>query len=310
MRLIRQNGTYAFEDDGKDPTVATAKEQFPAYLEAVPRYLAALEPAFQKAKERCEFEFLMSLLRVRGLQDAGWDPYETTIRAIPALKQASERADSFEARRHIGLVMYCHILEASEPYELLSNLIGVAVGERFKTQRFPRKIMPTKKIESLAKQAQEAGMPQVAQPLQELWDRDVRNAISHSDYSIYGSEVRILSPSKILAKDEVGKLINGSLAYHDALEGQYNNAIAAYTEPKRIRVHPGFSRVPGREEYAVVIVRQGHGAVGLKHGWRREELSEEGNRITWLVGRFTREESALLDKDPDLALLPATDKAG
>lgn len=304
MRVIHRDGTYVFEDDGKDPSVAIAGERFPEYLEAVPRYLDALKPAFVRAHERCEFEFLMSLLRVRSLQDAGWDPYETTLGAIPALKQAHKRAESFEAKRHLGLITYCHIYEASEPYELLSNLVDVAVGGRFHTQRFPRGIMPTRKIERLTKQANNAGMHGLTLPLVEVWDRALRNAVFHADYALHGAEVRILDPPTRYSSDQVSILVNRALAYHDALAALCHSAIADYKEPKRIAVHSGFSNVRGREEHAMVIVRRGHGAVGLKHAWKREELSEEQNRIPWLVGRFLPEESRLLDQDLELALLP------
>jgi hypothetical protein len=39
--------------------------------EAAPRYLTALDPAFTRARERSEFEFILTLLGVRSLADAG-----------------------------------------------------------------------------------------------------------------------------------------------------------------------------------------------------------------------------------------------
>ncbi|MEE8613161.1 MAG: hypothetical protein V3S85_03395 [Nitrospirales bacterium] len=42
-----------------------------AYREALPRYMTSLDPAFTRAYAKCEFEFLASLLHVRGAQDAG-----------------------------------------------------------------------------------------------------------------------------------------------------------------------------------------------------------------------------------------------
>jgi hypothetical protein len=72
--------------------------------EAAPRYLTALDPAFTRAREQSEFEFILTLLRVRGLADAGWDAYETTLRAIPAMTQLHESIapgdENFEAARH------------------------------------------------------------------------------------------------------------------------------------------------------------------------------------------------------------------
>ncbi len=58
--------------------------------DAVPRYVDAFDAAFAQAQERCEAEFVKALLRVWKMQDAGWDPYETTLRAIPAMAELHE----------------------------------------------------------------------------------------------------------------------------------------------------------------------------------------------------------------------------
>ncbi len=68
---------------------------------------------------------------------------------------------------------------------------------------------------------------------------------------------------------------------------------------------PEFSHDP--EEKAVVIVREGYGATGLKDGWTEEELNQ--GRISYRFGRFTPEESKMLDADRPLALLPARDSS-
>src|SRR5215471_315191 len=60
--------------------------------EALPRYLTALDPVFTRAREQSEFELILTLLRVRGLQDAGWHAYQTTLRAIPAVIQHTNRS--------------------------------------------------------------------------------------------------------------------------------------------------------------------------------------------------------------------------
>jgi hypothetical protein len=105
-----------------DHEQSKADQANPLYLEALPRYFTAFDLAFTRARERCEFEFLLSLFRVRGVQDAGWDPYETTLRAIPARRKVHDQIEEFEAARHLQLWVYGHILEASEPYELLGRL--------------------------------------------------------------------------------------------------------------------------------------------------------------------------------------------
>ena len=81
--------------------------------------------------------------------------------------------------------------------------------------------------------------------------------------------------------------------------------IERYTEPVVIPCDPEFSHDPA--EKAVVIVREGYGATGLKDGWTEEELSQ--GHIPYRMGRFIREEVQMLDADRTLALLPARDSS-
>jgi hypothetical protein len=285
------------------------EKSHPAYYEALPRYLTALDPAFARARERCEFEFLLSLFRVRSVQDAGWDPYETTQRAIPALIEVHAEIKDFEAARHLQLWIYGHILEASEPYEILANLIDVARGGRFNIRRFParsggRQQSPGRKIAQIEEASAAAGLPIVVTPLRESWDRGLRNAIFHADYTLSGGEVRTLSPMHVYTHDEVMTLVNRALAYHDALAGLYQTHLRSYSESRLISVHPEFSGAS--EERAAVIVREGYGAVGLKDAWTAEQI--RAGKIPHRIGRFSPEEWALLDSDPTLALLPAVTK--
>jgi len=289
------------QGDKPDP-----QKSHPAYLEALPRYMTAMDPAFARARDRSEFEFLLCLLRVRGVQDAGWDPYETTLRAVPAICAAHEQVTDYEAQRHLDLWVYGHILEASEPYEILANLLAVARGDRFKLERFPvrrggRPLSPETKIRILAKAAAAEGVPQIVTPLTESWDRTLRNAVFHADYSLHGADLRTLRPMRKYTHDETMLLINRALAYHNALAALYESHVRSYTEPVVIPVHPDFSADP--DERCLVIVRQGHGAVGLKDAWTLEQ--RRAGKIPFRLGRFAPEEVKLLDADPALGSLPA-----
>src|SRR5438132_7667260 len=68
-----------------------------SYPEALPRYVTSFDLAFSKAKERSEFALISTLLRVRGLQDAGWDPYETSLAAIGQMRAVHQKIESFYA---------------------------------------------------------------------------------------------------------------------------------------------------------------------------------------------------------------------
>ena len=73
------------------------------------------------------------------MQDPGWDPYESSMVAIKSVLSVLRGKLNSVADRHLALWLYGHIVEASEPYEFLGNLIDVSVGGKFKILRFPAK---------------------------------------------------------------------------------------------------------------------------------------------------------------------------
>jgi hypothetical protein len=73
-------------------------------------------------------------------------------------------------------------------------------------QRFDEKLA---ELERLAEEVGEAG---VLDPLREVWDRELRNAVFHADYTIHGSETRIPTKGKSYSHDEIQTLVNRSLA--------------------------------------------------------------------------------------------------
>lgn len=299
------DGTWTLEEDQGEDHLSRWQ---PAFREALPRYLTALDPAFDRARARCEFQFLLTLFRIRGMQMVELDPYETTLRAIPALTRLHQKADDREAARHLELWIYGHIVEASEPYELLANLIDVSEGGAFKLDRFPpndRGISPSpgEKIRQIEAAAASAGMPIVPVPLKEIWDRGLRNAIFHADYALTHDGVRIPAPigsRRLYTHDEVDTLANRALAYHDALSTLFRSSIKSYTEPIVIPTDPRFSH--GEPEPAQVMVREGYGAVGIQALCSPEERA--GGKIHWRLGRFTLDEERLMSENSELALFP------
>jgi hypothetical protein len=218
----------------------------------------------------------------------------------------------FEAARHLELWTYGHILEASEPYELLANMIDVSSGGRFKPECFPprssgRLLSPGEKIKQLEEAAVRISMPTVVIPLKEIWDRELRNAIFHADYVLHGSSIRIVRPSyRTYSGEEFMALLNKAFAYHDALAKLYKTNMASYREPKVIPVHPEFS--PDPAERAIVIVRDNYGFIGMKDAWDHEEL--RAGKIPFRIGTFFPDELRMHSEDPTLAILPHTTQTG
>lgn len=271
----------------------------PVYAKSLIRYLNYLDPLFQKAQEKDEFQFILTLLRYRGVQAAGWDPYENSVNTIDAIMDLEKKV-SGEVKGNIFLWVYGHIVEASEPYETIANLLNIVLGDSYKGWNFPkiktrwgyRNQYPFEKIAYLEALAKKAKMPDVIEPINEVLDTDLRNAIFHSDYSFYDGEIRLNDPPKIYTKQETLAITNKALAYHEVMKNSIEGYQRSYTKSKAIGVSKSFSRDP--DEHAVLIIREGHGVTGMRANWNEKEIKK--GKTPWFIGKYLGYEKKLLDK--------------
>jgi hypothetical protein len=309
------DGTWTIHREDDEPG-----ERNDVHDEALPRYVTAFDRVFSKAEEACESEFVKALLRVGGVQDAGWDPYESTRRAIPAMiklhEELPEGPGHFETARHLQLWTYGHIVEASEPYSILADMLDIANGGFFKPYRFPpvpiyrarpgQPAPPTRpqffreKLPELERLAEGAGEANALDPIREVWDYDLRNAVFHADYSLHGGEVRIPRRAAY-THEEIMTLVNRAVAYHEALALLVDGYRHGYEEPTRVLVHPELATEP--DEAMVVIIREGEGAVGLRYVYTAEEVA--AGAIPAYLARLYPDESAAVQADTTLVRLPA-----
>src|SRR5260221_1165044 len=106
--------------------------------------------------------------------------------------------------------------------------------------------------------------------MREVWDRELRNAIFHSDYSLHGGEVRFKKDGRYTAysDEQILTLVNRALAYFNALRILRSAHIGSYTGPKEIIVHPQMAGPPG--ERAIVRARSGYKPSFLQNSWSNE----------------------------------------
>lgn len=297
MEVLRDTDTGAWKTEATDEE----RERKPDYLDALAQYLTAFDPLFARAKGE-EAQLILALLGIYGLQDAGWVPYDTTITAVQSATRLHNETNDRVAARHLKLWIYGHIVEAVAPYDLLANVIQIARGESARRTWFPADngppMSPGKKIEMIAEWAEQDGNPDAGKLLGEIWDRKLRNAIFHADYALEGAEVRLPGDGELRTGTEIEALSGKAAAYHDAVIGLRSFHLHSYTEPKRIPAG-GILADPTGE--LVVIVREGHGAVGLKDGFTTEELA--AGAIRFRYAKVYPDEIELLQADPQLAKL-------
>lgn len=259
------------------------------YAQSVVKYLNYLRPLFDKARKKSEFQFILTLLRFRGIQSSDDDPYENSIETIDTL-MGLEKKIKGRARINIFLWVYGHIIESSEPYEIISNLLNICLGQGYRLFNFPyiktrygfRPQYPFEKISYLEKLARKAKTPFVLEPIKEILDRDLRNAIFHSDYSVNRGEVIINKPQKIYSEEETLALLNKSLAYHETIKNLISLYTKSYNKPRKIKVSLSFD--PDPKARAQIIVRKNHGVIALKAAWSQKQI--KSGKIVWEVGNY------------------------
>ncbi|MGA2177917.1 MAG: hypothetical protein ABSH38_23460 [Verrucomicrobiota bacterium] len=302
-----QHGKWSFSEESMP---YRPQEGFhKVFNNSVVQYLNCFDSAFRAAKSACECEFVFTLLGVKGMMEMSWDPFETTRLAIPAMVKLHAKIEDFETQRHLGLWTYGHIIEASEPYERLANLIAVSQGERSKISRFPpskngRPQSPGEKIRKLDQMAKAAGLPNVVDPLKEVWDRELRNSIFHADYGLHGDSVVIPSGPRKYSHEQIMTIINRALAYHHAFTKLMEIYRETYERPITVPVHPRFSNSPG--ERATIVVREGVGAIGLKHSWTEDEIRR--GHVAWFFGIVFLEEGKQLSTNHSINFFHADGK--
>lgn len=175
------------------------------------RYVKTLTPLFlpEDPISHDIIRYFASLLRIVGMEDAGWDPHlesRALLDDLNSLLQIELPKDRFPdsdiTTWRLGLLFYSHIVEMDAPYEVLMNLLRFRLGKgyspnpyymflsdkerkRYKSSR----ISPKLKIEILRKLGNEAGIP-VAELIDEFYYSDLRNAISHSDFILNSESFR------------------------------------------------------------------------------------------------------------------------
>lgn len=299
MPLARDPETFAWTIIPSDEDAGVIAQSHASYIEALPKTLTDFDRFFERAKWRSEFNFIWTLLGIRGMQDQGWDPFESSVTGIDSIRSLIPTADAW-AQRHLALWVYGHIMEASEPYEMLANMVAIGSGESFHPSRFEDLAVgrnppsPGRKIQRLRQMAAAADVADGFESLDRAWDRKFRNAIFHADYALHGLEVRIMEDHAVYDHDATMTLVNRALAYLEAIRRLRTGHVESYDEPVIIPVPESFGgQRPGN---AWVVVKEGHGVVGMR--------AADGG-IPWECGRYTAADRAFIQANPGVMVLPA-----
>jgi hypothetical protein len=287
-----ENGIWHIEAD--------AQTVHPTYSSALAASLNGLDPLFIKAKQKSEFEYIITLIRTFSLSDAGWDTLKNLEEVFEIFNEIKKIKKEYRTTIHFSLFIYGLITEASEPYEIIANLINVASGDRARALNFPDEVNtltkkstpqhPKKKIDQIISRARQIGVD--LKFMGDLIDSPLRNAVFHSDYTVHGAEVRINKPHpKIYSEEDRVSIANRALAYYESLMRLYYLHIQEYDKPVLIDPHPDFQRY--QNEKVQIIVRKDYGVTGIKDNLTKTEIA--GGKIPFRLGRFTKKDLSLIE---------------
>ena len=257
------------EESPREPTLGI-EDELPS--------LDVLTDLFERAKSEDEFEFICTLLRLRGMEDAGWDTLEESRLLMTQVISQTEAPIDELFRVRLFLFLYCHATEMYDLYHLVGNLLRVILGDRYSLNPFAAgthgykaaATKPTSKVARIQEWADQADIPEVGDLLKALLVSPVRNAFFHSDYVLYRGEFRIKRGQGVNQDGLVSKVVplewllprielalNTVLGLVDLLQDHQ----ASYDRPKILQ---GRFRADGGLMDMELIISEGYGVTGFR----------------------------------------------
>lgn len=203
-----------------------------------------LSDLFWKAFKAAPFEVLCAVLRVDGMQDKDWDPFEESKLAFEdynALLRLDDNLLSTGGRWRVGLLMYCHAIEMTAPQEFLANLLRALSGEKYHIKPFgslgrsnkkrPFSWVPPSapvKYRELKRLATECGELELIEYIESFFNEDIRNAFSHSDYVLAEDHFRWTESglAQQITLEDVNKTVQNCFRFFSTLIWLHNQTQA------------------------------------------------------------------------------------
>lgn len=158
-----------------------------------------LERLFQKAKETDEFEYICGLLNFKGIGDArALSHLNESFELLMQITELIPKQNTIQDQLRLLLLLYCHIFEMDEFYNIIGNMIRITQGERsaimlYNSPTISPDLKPTNKIDKLKSIAKKAGFKDLTDVIAKLYSSPLRNSFFHSSYSLTNKDYYIVS---------------------------------------------------------------------------------------------------------------------
>lgn len=166
--------------------------------------VSELKRLFDLAKQVDEFEFINILIGYNGMGDQRFlSHFYESERLIKEIENLINNTSDKHTKTRLGLLLYGHIYEMDELYNILGNLLRVATaqGLRYIPNLYNRydqeDITPTEKINRLLDHGVQCRFDDFIKELQSLYYNRIRNAFAHSSYTLIENEFIIIKGKEV-----------------------------------------------------------------------------------------------------------------
>jgi hypothetical protein len=180
------------------------------------------------------------------------------------------------------------------PFRDLYTRIGKKVPGPLQTMKPPS---PRKKLDRIRELAENARLADVSSAFESIYDRGIRNAVYHSDYTLSNNEFRLLSDfhaskkkgysTPVIEWDELSELFTNTFAFHTALFSLYERCRKSFGD-----FRDAFIPYDGYYKGVLQLVFDGEQrVVGFRVYWPNGTLGQHSRTKHGSIGVNTRFDS-------------------
>lgn len=179
-----------------------------------------LNHLFSKAKEKNELNYIYLLLGCnlsKGISQPWEHPEYETFHMYERMKELSLEQEYKDMKIRLALLLYCHIYEANFIPRILYNLLTLIESGSYNEWPFPynakKKWEPSadRKLEQIKEKAREIDLNSFANLLDKIYDKKIRNAFFHSDYTFHSDGVLVSAERNVTTEIKTYEYINDLL---------------------------------------------------------------------------------------------------
>lgn len=240
----------SFNDDITHSLTNTETVNFSKENEMINNKFIELEQLFKEAKQKSEFEFVLTLINYQGM---GTKKLTTNLHewfeAIEFYKKLYN-SNIGKNKTRIGTLLYSVFFENSDFYNIIGSLCRIKLGYKgssylfWKTRKYERLLGIGEKQDFLLELLNDTGKQTLISFFEENHFKEIRNTFFHSAYSL-SEEDYILHDSDSILINGIGKYsfnveeflfpkIENIIGFFDTFKKLYINSFDSYKEDKQV----------------------------------------------------------------------------